>query len=305
MKICHIGNLPIKKMGDITRDIFERCEGDHSYFIPFVGDLRPEADIYLLHCFKSRWDIYKNFRKIPSYGKCKIISLVHSSFPCYPSQDSDFIVTISQAAEKHLELTTNLKSTMIRGAIYLKPFLQVTPDYEFPVIGKISRNEPGKFHNQYFDILDIMSRKYGATSRMICPERPKDYGGELIQNVKINDPSGKAAALQKINIYADAHKTGPEAFQETFCIALLEAMAAGLPCVILGEQQPAMVEVLGDGGIVVENIYEFHNALETLVNSEQLRREYGRRARERAKEFSLDFMIKEYDELFQAAYNDL
>lgn len=323
MKICHIGNLPLEQMGDITREIFNRCEGEHVYYHlkkipPYLPgrnpfnrppkpkmikyDEIPKSDIYLLHCFKNMYDYFKIF-KHPE-GRGKIVSLIHSTFPCQPSLHSDSVVTISRAAEKHLEITTNQKSTMIQGAIDLDPFLQVQPDYEFPVVGKISRFEPGKYHDQYFNALLWLHDKYGNSVRIIqhdnFPEIEKYFCPKTMDHTAvIGKPETRAAALRKLSIYADAHDTGQDRFEETFCVSLLEAMASGLPCVILGHGQPAMVEVLGDGGIVVDNIYEFYKALETLINSPALCREWGLRARERAKSFSLDKMINEYNELFR------
>lgn len=322
MKICHIGNLPLKQMGDITREIFNRCEGEHVYWNQMVGAKRavfgniflykacpiPDADIYFLHCFKEDSIYYRDFKW--NKDKSKIVSLIHSTFPCQPSLHSDSVVTISRAAEKHLELTTNQKSTMIQGAIDLDPFLQVEPDYEFPVVGKISRFEPGKYHDQYFNVLLWLHDKYGNSVRIIqhdnFPEIERYFCPKTMDHTAvIGEPETRAAALRKLSIYADAHDTGPDRFEETFCVSLLEAMASGLPCVILGQGQPAMVEVLGDGGIVVDNIYEFYKALELLINSPALCRAWGLKARERAKRFNLDKMINEYNELFKGLYDDI
>jgi glycosyltransferase involved in cell wall biosynthesis len=303
MKICHIGNLPLDKMGDITRVIHDKCEGNHIYH-QGPDSLPPDSNIYVLHCFKKNWEDYFNY--VTLNPKSKIVSLVHSSFPCQPSRYSDYIVTITEAAAKHLRLTTELRSTVIPGAIDLTEFLRVEPDYEFPVMGKMSRNEPGKFHPQYWEILSLLGRKYGGSTCLISPERPAGYEGDHISGVGISKHKDKAQALRRLNIYADAHNVGPEAFVETLCTSTLEAMACGIPVVLLSTQQPAMVEVVGDGGLVVDNIYEFYLAVEFLAGSEQARREWGHKARERAKEWNdLGKMITSWNNLFSAAMGDV
>ena len=303
MTICHVGNLPLDEMGDITREIFNRCDGYHDYYHVGVTQFLPIADIYLLHCFKKNSNYYANFERPIQNPNSKIISLIHSSHPCRPSKKSDHIITLTDAAAQHLYLTTDNKSLTIRGSIDLTEFLKVTPDYEFPVIGKISRPEPGKFHDKYFEVLSLLSKKHGARMRFISDTSKLFYPdeAEVITGVKIGHPVSKAAELRKLSIYADAHKTGPEAFVETLCTATIEAMACGLPVVILKTQQPAMAEVVGDGGLIANNIYEFYNACELLMTSESARMEWGTKARKRAQEFNdLDKMIFEWNDLFKS-----
>ena len=317
MKVCHIGTLPLEQMGDITRVIIGNCEGEHVYHQvvkPQIASIKkgklqyaeiapiPKANIYILHCFKNQWGYFFHFKH--PHDKCKIVSLIHSSFPCQPSRNSDYVVTITRAAAQHLKLTTLLESTIITGAIDLTEFLQIEPDYEFPVMGKISRLEPGKFHPQYFEVLEILAKKYAGSVRMISPERgdliPEDV--ELNDGVRINNHKLKAQALRGLNIYADAHREDEQVFIETLCTSLLEAMACGIPPVILSTHQSAMVEVVGSGGLIADNIYEFYKAVEYLAGSEQARREWGMKARERAKSFNnLGVMITSYNNLFKAA----
>jgi glycosyltransferase involved in cell wall biosynthesis len=84
--------------------------------------------------------------------------------------------------------------------------------------------------------------------------------------------------------------------------ALLEAMAAGLPCVV--SDYPGVAEVVGDAALVVphQNVDGFHSAIEQLAADASLRATLGERARRRVESrFSLDSMLEEtrrvYDEV--------
>jgi len=80
---------------------------------------------------------------------------------------------------------------------------------------------------------------------------------------------------------------------------LLEACASGVPCI--ATRVGGIPEVLGDGsGILVEpgSKEALAEAMEEMMD-ERVRFEYGRRAKEVAKKFSMDKTAEQYDKLYQ------
>lgn len=87
-------------------------------------------------------------------------------------------------------------------------------------------------------------------------------------------------------------------------VALQEAMASG--CAIIASRYSGTGEVIGDAGIKVDprDKEEFSREISRLIGNEKLRREIGRKARERVEQrFSWNRIIEEYFEVFNKAAN--
>lgn len=85
---------------------------------------------------------------------------------------------------------------------------------------------------------------------------------------------------------------------EAFSLAILEAMAAGLP--IITQNAGGMPEqvVHGKTGFLCNSRQEVRYYCELLSNNPQLVEQMGKAAKERAKQFTIERMCKEYDNLF-------
>jgi len=302
MKIIHIGTMPtLNQMGDITRNIHNLCEGEHVYYsLPDWYNLREKPKgIYILHHFKNPkyLKMFDNFR---SPKGSSIVSLLHSSPPCRPHPRAARVVTISEAQQKNRNNDFTY-STLIRGAIDTEPYLAVTPKYSIPVFGRISRWEPGKFHPYWNNFINIMLKKYDEAQYVMITNNPPEKfiinheRATYIQGIQIDDIESKAKYINCMNIYADAHGD----FLDTFNVCLLESMACGLaPLILRGNQEP-MAELIGDAGIIAENETDFLDGLHRLIQSEDLRREYGEKARARAREYKLTEMIEKWNLLLK------
>jgi glycosyltransferase involved in cell wall biosynthesis len=86
---------------------------------------------------------------------------------------------------------------------------------------------------------------------------------------------------------------------EGFATALVEAMAAGLP--IVASDIPPHREVLGDAGLFVKagDAASLSESLHSLISHTPFRSELGKRARERARVFSIENTVKAYQDLFE------
>lgn len=86
---------------------------------------------------------------------------------------------------------------------------------------------------------------------------------------------------------------------EGFSIALIEAMAAGLPVIASGI--PPNKEALGDTGIIVPpgDAKALTKALNMLIGDPSLMRSVTQKEKERVKIFSVDNTVKTYEKLFE------
>jgi len=86
---------------------------------------------------------------------------------------------------------------------------------------------------------------------------------------------------------------------EGFGIALVEAMAAGLP--VVASDIPPHREVVDDAGILVppEDVEALARALKVLIDNPSLRFTFGNKAKVRAKIFSIENTVKAYECLFE------
>ncbi|MDM5190892.1 glycosyltransferase family 4 protein [Bacillus sp. DX4.1] len=88
---------------------------------------------------------------------------------------------------------------------------------------------------------------------------------------------------------------------ESFGMVIIEAMSVGVPCVGFACTGPREVITHKEDGILVEegNVDELANSLMTLIESEELRKEYGRNAKKNVEKYTFNVVGGKWDHILE------
>ena len=170
------------------------------------------------------------------------------------------------------------KVTPHKGVIYLlKAFARaktkLNENYRLVVIGpKTGTHASSSSAGDYYRKCEYFVKKHALENSIVFKDHIPEF--ELI------------SYLRKAKIFVFP------SFEEAFGLALLEAMACGLPCIV--NKVPPLTEVIGDAGIVIDvkNTIGFANALIALLEDRELQKKLGTKARLRTEKFfSWDIVI--------------
>ena len=292
--ICHMITMSdINQMGDISRQIYDLSYGNHIYCN--INNPPPKADIYLLECFINGYEKYVNFQK--PYANSKVISIIHSSGTCQPAKCSDQVVSLTYGWQEVLK-RKGITSIAIPAGIDISKYNKDI-DYNKKYFGRITRWSSGKVHFNFNKIVQDILNKYNDSKCFIISNNARKINHERIQyieNIQIDEHDKKVNALSQFCVFADYHNT----FQETFSLGLLEHMASGHACILYSvAPQPSMWEILGDNGIICNSEQMFIQKLNDLLLDYDMKKDYGEKAKLKAKTYSINRMINSYDQLFK------
>ena len=290
MTVCHVGTMPLEQMGSITRSLIERCNGIHTYYL--LGAELPEADMYVLHCFKNHWEKFYNFKR--PYARAKVISLMHSSAPCAPALCSDVIVALTHYAVAYVASTFKRRASRIPGGIDI-PGAQAK--LRTDTFGCIIRNAEGKFHPEWNNtMVELLTQMPDKRMLVITNKLDGLVQHKLLEyncGVSIHATQEKYAELCRLSVAVFMHGD----FEEVFPMAVLECMAVGLPIVYM--YQPSMHEMIGEDQACCDFDVELKRDVVNLLSDERARLTLGARARTRARAFSVEKMVQMWNELLR------
>ncbi|MEN6338044.1 MAG: glycosyltransferase [Phycisphaerales bacterium] len=296
MKVLHVGTLPIERMGVLTRILVSGGAGEHRYMtIEEYGRATPgQVDVVVLHCFKASWEWFRDFL---APAGAKLVSFVHSTTPCVPAAASDAVVALTHASADQVRRATGAVPLVISGALEDHEE-DAKADLDGQVFGIVTRNAPGKLHPLWNEMAaEVLEAVPGASLHMIVDntegllEHPR---ATYDTTMPIGTPtSEKLRRLRKLAVAVLAHGD----FEETFCVAALECMAAGLPVLYL--YQPALREVIGDAGVCFHSIDGLKRGLLRLLADEALRVQMAFNSLQRAEYFSRKRMLLAWDRLLE------
>jgi glycosyltransferase involved in cell wall biosynthesis len=298
--ICHVITMPeMSKMGDISRQVYNYTKGRHISHNINNPNL-PKADIYLLECFINGAEKYINFKK-PAGSK--VVSIVHSSSSCSPAKCSDKVITLTNSWKEIVKRKNGFDSVVIPAGIDITKY-KYPIDYTKKTFGRITRWSKGKVHPNWITMaISILESIPDSECYMITkpPQSVRTHNRlNFITDIEINQHIRKAKAMSNFGIYADMHNT----FVETFSLCLLEAMAAGQAVVLFSRApQPSMVEIISNYGFICKSPEEFRKTILELLSNVDKKMEYGKKARFRARQFSVNRMIEEYNKVFTEVLN--
>lgn len=292
--VCHMMTMnSMNTMGDISRQVYKFTDGKHIFCN--IKSPPPRADIYFLECFINNSKNFINFQR--PHPNAKIISLIHSSGACAPSRQSHKVIALTNYWQNVLK-KRNIHSIVIPAGIRVSEY-KYPIDYEKKTFGRITRYSPGKVHPQWPQIIKNILEQVPESKCVMISDK-NNYGNHdrliIDKSVRINEHDNKAKKMSQISIYADMHNT----FIETFSLCLLEAMACGQAIVLYSKaHQGSMYEVLGNAGYICDNPTQFQNKIIQLLENPEVKEDWGKKARERARLYTVKKMIASYNKLFR------
>jgi glycosyltransferase involved in cell wall biosynthesis len=213
----------------------------------------------------------------------------------YLSLPSSKVITIHNGIDLSLYDVSRAEQMLIRRELGLNS--------ESIIVGSVGILNKTKNHKLLLHAASLLNRSNLNVQFVIFGE-----GEERVELERIIEELGLSSSvflpgfssniprmLRALDIFALTSRS------EGFGLAVAEAMATGLPCVTFNVGALSELIVDGESGLLVE-VYDansFAKALDSLINSVELRESIGMRARERVKQnFSLDLMIRRYGDLY-------
>lgn len=222
-----------------------------------------------------------------------------------PVLTANAVIAISQYTQKELKGLYRRSAPYIYWGALPQNFAQLDinhrPDNKQIKILSVSRFTPYKGFHHLVRIFNQLSRKYPKLELTIAGSLgSQKYLNHLkqIANDKVdfivNCNDKKLIKLyQSCGIYA----TGDH--YPLFGMPLLEAAAFGKPLLALNFCAAKEMIKHGETGFVANNLSEFKNYLEKLIQDKNLRQTMGKKAKEWSKEFRWEETAREYKKVFR------
>ena len=255
---------------------------------------------HLVHVHRAGWpepDLLRPFKlaRTPAVVETNVFGR-HD-----PSPSADIIdrhLFVSDFCARRFEKTTGIPFAPPCYEVLYNPvdtdfFAQASPrdrDFSRPILGRISRADPGKWSALAWEILPILARRLpearyhiiGAVPEALDFFRTRGVMDHVVLLPPTLDEADLAAFFAPLSVLAHANDTG-----ESFGLVIAEAMAAGLPVVTHpcpGLKDNAQLELVEHGvtGLHAATAEEYADAVAWLFEHPDEARDMGRRGREKA-----------------------
>ena len=181
------------------------------------------------------------------------------------------------------------------------------------VTGMLARFSPGKGHEEFIEAAKVLVKLYDNLKFLIVgePSRGENNYGEkivnLVKNYGLEEKiiftgfrSDTSDVISAMDIFAFPSHS------EAFGIALVEAMSMGKPTVCSSSDGVLDIAVEGETSYLFEkqNAEDLTNKLKLLIESKDLREQFGAAGRKRAIEnFDLDLLTERVIYIYKRALN--
>jgi glycosyltransferase involved in cell wall biosynthesis len=262
-----------------------------------------DPDIILNHWWRSsriqRLNKFGKTRKV--YGRARTILVSHNNDPSPPGYQ--FYISVSKHSSRFQKYAKRENHEVIYNGIDIERFDVPKEDIKGKfVIGRVSSLAKFKIPQDWisfansFKIPNQMHMIVGGGERQRCLEADIRRLGAQDRFVLPGEVSNEALPqmLAKFDIMVYITEKS-----EAFSLAILEAMAAGIPIVTQNMGGNSEQVIHGKTGFLVNSRREIKYYTELLSRSPDLVRALGQGAKERAKQFTIEKMCRQYDSLFR------
>lgn len=201
---------------------------------------------------------------------------------------------------------------VLEPPVVTKAFSAVAPAYDRPVMGRISRADPGKWSSLALDCIDpLAARIPGLNYRIIgatvaAQSYVQQHG---LQNLvtfldPVEDDDGLTDFFDSLCVLAHANDTG-----ESFGMVIAEAMAAGLPVVThraegLRDNNQCELVRHGETGYVADGLEEYVDAVARLLSDPAKARRMGKAGRAAIARYDVVRQVERLQDIYEAVLAD-
>jgi glycosyltransferase involved in cell wall biosynthesis len=291
-KIIHLSFTDkIEEMAEASRHIITKAYGNH-ILKKFDDPFDASANLYILHHYMG------TDKKVNIFPyKEKAIDFVHSS-NCIPRGNFKKVITLTETWKKFLELDGVQDVGVITNGLDIDAYIEDFPKFEYKTFGRITRWTNGKINPGWFNMVkEILQENQQAKNLMFVQmqkgSKPRPEGDRIIYNESVRIDEYKGKYLKQLSVYVHAN----DGFREICNHGLIEALATGLPIVLLYDESSA--EVLGDAGMICHDMDAVKNNILILLNNKTEWVKQLKLSKVRAEFYRFDKMITEWNKLIK------
>jgi glycosyltransferase involved in cell wall biosynthesis len=213
--------------------------------------------------------------------------------------NSNYVFSVSNYVAETAEKEYGIKTPVMYVGVDTNLF---TPPKEKIFNSKIKILYVGSFQERKKPYLVLEAAKHfpDAVFHLIgsgpLKERLFSMKNEL-NNVKI---SSNLLTEEFISCYQNSDIFLFPSIHEGFPKVTIEAASCGLPAIVFDSYKPETV-LDGETGFIVKDFQEMLDKLKTLINDSNLRYKMGKKAREYAKSFDWDVIVRKWEGIFVEA----